>query len=141
MEESPNIAGTSALLVHGRGSVLLEGIQKFSGGSGYVASLSLASGAFALSAHRFYFQRLDVFTENLQEAYDRLGGEARLEYVNETDFLHFEFQDHGHALITGEFSHHAAAFQKLVFALECDQSCFPDFLQALKQVRQELAEP
>ena len=79
----------------------ITSIERLSDRSGYSSQLSVGSGRFSCTRHPFYFEDLDGFTKALAEAYERIGGKARLAHRYERDIIEIEVLRAGQVSVSG----------------------------------------
>jgi hypothetical protein len=116
----------------------ITSIERFSDRSGYSSHLSVGSGRFSCSRHPFYFDDLDGFVKGIAEAYERIGGKARLAHSYERDIIEIEVLKAGQVSVSGCIVEHGPPYQELRFAFGCDQTFLPELLRSMKQVAGEL---
>ncbi len=103
--------------------------------------VTLAIAPFHLSKHRVDLsaRALKDFQTELKACYQTLTGCATLKHRYEPGFLlKVEMTKYGHATIEGEIRPTAHQKNRLIFDMECDQSNFPDILEALEQITSKM---
>jgi hypothetical protein len=79
----------------------ITSIERLSDRSDYSSHLSVGSGRFSCSRHPFYFDDLDGFAESIANAYERVGGKARLAHSYEKDIIEIEVLRAGQVSVSG----------------------------------------
>jgi hypothetical protein len=79
----------------------ITNIERFSDRSGYSSLLSVGSGRFSCLRRPFYCDDLDGFTQAVVNAYERVGGKARLAHNYEKDMIEIEVLRAGGVSVVG----------------------------------------
>ena len=115
--------------------VCLAEVERFSDGSGFVANLSLRSGAFCLKDYRFFFDGLERFLTDLQQLYQSLSGSARLQTRFEEPYFELSASPRGRVWVHGHIVF--SADHRLDFGFMTDQTFLPPMISSVEAVLAE----
>ena len=113
--------------------LVLEDIERFSDGSGYMAHLRVHS-TWLTFTHKFSFHELRLIDaiSNLTKMAKGEPAAAKLMGEWESDFLQVELNDLGHVYVTGEIGYEGGPdFQHVSFSFRTDQTVVPPLLRDL----------
>lgn len=113
--------------------LVLEEIERFSDGSGYVAHLHVHS-TWLTFTHRFSFHEIPL-TDAISNLTKMAKGEpaaAKLTGLWEGDFVQLELNNLGHLYVTGEIGYEGGPdFQHVSFSFRTDQTVILPLLRDL----------
>jgi len=117
-------------------SLSLEGIERYSDGSGYGCNLCLRSG-WVEAKYRFIFETppLIDFIASLELLDKNLTGIAKLKPMWEAPFIEFEGTGLGQIEVRGILIEYSERSQQVQFAFVTDQTCLRPFIVGLKKAQ------